>query len=710
MCARLQALERAGIRFQRVERDEGKAVLGAHVDAAIAEHAALGVVDRLHVADETPRPLRRRTGGGEADLHFRHARPAIERNARRRLAVQQLVPGDGPVRPGRKAVDDDVRVDGRRRSLEVAVNRHGRALSVGDGLDQVARAERDVAAREDACCRRRERLRVDPDRAGRRQLDPVTRLQERQVGPLAYRQDAGVGLHRHDVAVVVPGREASRLVEHRKHASQRDLLEPLRARERQRAAALHEPNALAARFFVFLLTLRGAKHRHLLQRFERDDRHLRRAAAQGGTRGVEDDRQLGTGGAESGPRGIERNEASANHDDPVAGVHPVAAVHVEEEIDRLDDAVEVRPGHLQVAPRGRAVGEEHRLEPFPAQVAEAEVRRQPSSREQLHAEPDDAVDLCLQDAAREPVLRDAVAHHAARLFGRLEHGDAVAEEREVVCRGKAGGPRANDRNTVRASRRSGRARRMPGVHVPVGNGAFGQPVLRVRAHRLDAETLGEIALQRTDGDGGVDRAAAAGVLARGRAHASAYGGEGVRRAGNEVGLLVAAPRDELDVPPGVSGDGARGLALDLGLPVLQVGQADANGHPQLRVDGPRGQAGGWRAFASDLTAFRLKSSGEALSRPRLRLPGLLLTVARRGVGHQRREQACRSRRDLVDGAIEGSLVGPRRTGRAAQLAHELERRRADLVPGRRRLEVRERPDVAAHGHTMSRSPVRMWYP
>jgi hypothetical protein len=48
-------------------------------------------------------------------------------------------------------------------------------------------------------------------------------------------------------------------------------------------------------------------------------------------------------------------------------------------------------------------------------------------------------------------------------------------------------------------------------------------------------------------------------------------------------------------------------------------------------------------------------------------------------------------RHLVDGAVERGFVGARRLGRSAQLAHELQRRRADLVFRGRRLEVRQRP-------------------
>src|SRR5579872_1909334 len=51
---------------------------------------------------------------------------------------------------------------------------------------------------------------------------------------------------------------------------------------------------------------------------------------------------------------------------------------------------------------------------------------------------------------------------------------------------------------------------------------------------------------------------------------------------------------------------------------------------------------------------------------------------------------------FVDRTIECRLVGAGRLGKAAELAHELQRRGADLFFGRRRLEIEQRSDTAAH--------------
>ena len=95
---------------------------------------------------------------------------------------------------------------------------------------------------------------------------------------------------------------------------------------------------------------------------------------------------------------------------------------------------------------------------------------------------------------------------------------------------------------------------MAGVAVAFRDRGGSKAVLRVGANRLDAVALGDEALQRPDGDGCVDGASAAGVLAGRRAHAAADRGERIGSPGDEVGLLVAVVGDQLHVPPGVRRD------------------------------------------------------------------------------------------------------------------------------------------------------------
>ena len=105
-----------------------------------------------------------------------------------------------------------------------------------------------------------------------------------------------------------------------------------------------------------------------------------------------------------------------------------------------------------------------------------------------------------------------------------------------------------------------------------------EAVLRVGLRGLDAVLLGDETLQRSNRDRGVDGAPTAGVFARRGTDAPADGRERIGRAGDEERVLVATVGDQLNVAPGVGRHRAPDLTLDLGLPVLKVGQANRNGH------------------------------------------------------------------------------------------------------------------------------------
>ena len=79
---------RRSARSSVVERHEREAVLGADVHAAVAEHALLGVVDRLDVADEAARRLAQRRVGVVAGLDLGDAGAAADVERRRRLAIE----------------------------------------------------------------------------------------------------------------------------------------------------------------------------------------------------------------------------------------------------------------------------------------------------------------------------------------------------------------------------------------------------------------------------------------------------------------------------------------------------------------------------------------------------------------------------------------------------------------------------------------------
>src|SRR5437660_6331530 len=90
------------------------------------------------------------------------------------------------------------------------------------------------------------------------------------------------------------------------------------------------------------------------------------------------------------------------------------------------------------------------------------------------------------------------------------------------------------------------------------------------------------------------------------------------------------------------------------------------------------------------------ASPEPLDGSLVCLAPLLFPIAWWSTGVERVDQALRGGGDLVDRSIERGFVHARRLRDAAQLAHELEGRGADLVIRGRRFKVGERLDITAH--------------
>eukprot|EP01136_Pigoraptor_vietnamica_P033458 Opistho-1_new@8972 len=88
---------------------------------------------------------------------------------------------------------------------------------------------------------------------------------------------------------------------------------------------------------------------------------------------------------------------------------------------------------------------------------------------------------------------------------------------------------------------------------------------------------------------------------------------------------------------------------------------------------------------------------ETRQRARLGPRGLDLAIARFGMGDQLGDQAPRRGGDLLHRAVEGVFIGLGGQAEAAELAHELQGRIADLQLGGRGLEIEEGLDIAAHG-------------
>ena len=116
-------------------------------------------------------------------------------------------------------------------------------------------------------------------------------------------------------------------------------------------------------------------------------------------------------------------------------------------LDGVEDALGVGAGDGQGAAALEADGEVHGLVAAAVLLHEAvdgEVRAGRLVDLQVDAERGDAVDVLLQGGLGQAVLGDAEAQHAARLRLALEHGDGVAEQREVAGGGEAAGARADD--------------------------------------------------------------------------------------------------------------------------------------------------------------------------------------------------------------------------------------------------------------------------
>ncbi len=167
----------------------------------------------------------------------------------------------------------------------------------------------------------------------------------------------------------------------------------------------------------------------------------------------------------------------------------------------------------------------------------------------VHLDPHrhDGVEVGVEHAAVEAVLRDAEPHRAAELVGRLVDAHLVAPASQVVGARHAGGSTPDDADRLG----------------PVGHGRSLQLAPQVAVVLLGTVLLGEESLEGSDRDRTIDLAASAGVLTRSGAHPAAHRGERVRQLGRHVCLLVVAVRDGGDVHAGVGVDRTRRQARDV---------------------------------------------------------------------------------------------------------------------------------------------------
>ena len=227
-----------------------------------------------------------------------------------------------------------------------------------------------------------------------------------------------------------------------------------------------------------------------------------------------DDHGVGGAQASGGPGGVDGRVAAAVHRDPAAEQRPLAVLQPVEQGHGVQDPRGRGRGQVRAVPQLRTDGEEGCV---PALVGHHGVQVGDRGVDlQGDAEVEQPGDLGVEHLTRQPVARDAVAHHPAGDRCGLPDGDRVTAPGQVVGRGESGRPGADDQ------------------HPPPGG----------RGSDRDAPALGqrlvaEEALDGVDADRLVEVAAVAGGLARVVADPAADGREGVGLHDAPPGRLVA---------------------------------------------------------------------------------------------------------------------------------------------------------------------------
>ena len=257
---------------------------------------------------------------------------------------------------------------------------------------------------------------------------------------------------------------------------------------------------------------------------------------------------------------VDGDVAAADDDHPRPDLHRLAAAHGMQEVDTAE-----HEGLLDTLDRdeARSLGaeaEEHGV----VVLAEGLKAADRGAGVDRDTQCPDLVDFLLEQIGRQAVGRNAVAQLPAGLLQRLEDLDLVAVGAQVVGRGEAGRPGADDADALA---RSGRD-------------------LRLRVAALSQAVLGRLGLQRPDEDRAVAAAAHAGGFARRRADQAADQRQRVIAPDDlDGGTIVAVTEvgDEAgDVDVGRTGAVAgRGIALqakplgtgltpDMALPLLAI--------------------------------------------------------------------------------------------------------------------------------------------
>ncbi len=154
--------------------------------------------------------------------------------------------------------------------------------------------------------------------------------------------------------------------------------------------------------------------------------------------------------AEAGGRArhIHRDVATADDDDTLAQIEVVAAeIDVDQEIDRAQHTVELFAFDVELAAGIGADADEDGII-FLAQIGHREVAAQRLIELKRGAQREDRFDFEIDQFARQSIFRHAEFQHAARYGRRLEDGDLVAEQSQIVGAGQSGWTRADNSDAL----------------------------------------------------------------------------------------------------------------------------------------------------------------------------------------------------------------------------------------------------------------------
>ncbi len=330
-----------------------------------------------------------------------------------------------------------------RRSAQPAVDVARRLLAMADADGHRALGGHHVAAGEDPRAAGHH-VQADLD-------DPVVDL------------EAGHAVEQREV----------RLLAEREH--ERVRLELLQLARRLRKAGLVEGHLLQHQLArVGVLDRREPLHRDALLERLLDLEVVRRHPV---ARAAVDDDRVGRAEPLRGARDVHRGVAAAVDDDAAAEQRLLLALHAAQHGDRVEDVRRLAGGDVGALADVGADREERRVEAALAQ-RRGDVRDLGVQLER-HAQIEDPLDLGVEHVAREAVLGDAEAHHAAGQRAGLVDRDRVAEASEVVGSGQARGARADDEHAL-AGRRRGHVDRP----APLDRLVAEEPLDRVDPDRL----------------------------------------------------------------------------------------------------------------------------------------------------------------------------------------------------------------------------------